>query len=139
MVCEGSHGPAQHQRIIESPSPSSNPTAFPRERSCAGFTDTTRTPIASRAFPKRGAGGVTASCLSPPSRLTTQPCRATGLWMCRTMEPKHTSICGKRRTDELMMKRHHASIYDSCQVGTLLHAAVQKGRDARDNSFHIRY
>jgi hypothetical protein len=37
-------------------------------------------------------------------------------------------------TDELMMKRHHAIIYDSCPVGTVLHAAVQKGRDARDNS-----
>jgi hypothetical protein len=33
-----------------------------------------------------------------------------------------------------MMKRHHAIIYDSCPVGTVLSAAVQKGRDARDNS-----
>jgi hypothetical protein len=37
-------------------------------------------------------------------------------------------------TDEIMMKRHHAIIYDSCPVGTVLHAAVQKGRDARGNS-----
>jgi hypothetical protein len=32
------------------------------------------------------------------------------------------------------MKRHHAIIYDSCPVGTVLHAAVQKGRDTRDKS-----
>ncbi len=37
------------------------------------------------------------------------------------------------RTHELM-KRHHAIIYDSCPIGTVLHAAVQKGRDARDKS-----
>jgi hypothetical protein len=34
------------------------------------------------------------------------------------------------RTDDLMMKRHHAIIYDSCPVGTVLDIAVQKGRDA---------
>jgi hypothetical protein len=32
------------------------------------------------------------------------------------------------------MKRHHAIIYDSCPIGTVLHVAVRKGRDARDNS-----
>jgi hypothetical protein len=32
------------------------------------------------------------------------------------------------------MKRHHAIIYNSCPVGSVLHAAVQKGRDARGNS-----
>jgi hypothetical protein len=39
----------------------------------------------------------------------------------------------KFRTVE-QMKRHHAIIYDSCPIGTVLHAAVQKGRDARDTS-----
>jgi glycoprotein-N-acetylgalactosamine 3-beta-galactosyltransferase len=37
------------------------------------------------------------------------------------------------RTQELM-KRHHAIIYNSCPVGSVLHTAVQKGRDARGNS-----
>jgi hypothetical protein len=37
-------------------------------------------------------------------------------------------------TDEIMMKRHHAIIYDSCPSGTVLHTAVQKGRDARGKS-----
>jgi hypothetical protein len=32
------------------------------------------------------------------------------------------------------MKRHHAIIYNSCPVGSVLHAAVQKGRDGRGNS-----
>jgi hypothetical protein len=36
-----------------------------------------------------------------------------------------------RSTDELMMKRHHAIIYDSCPNGTVLYAAVQEGREAR--------
>jgi hypothetical protein len=34
------------------------------------------------------------------------------------------------RTQELM-KRHHAMIYNSCPVGSVLHTAIQKGRDAR--------
>jgi hypothetical protein len=37
------------------------------------------------------------------------------------------------RSHELM-KRHHAIIYNSCPIGTILHTAVQKGRDARGNS-----
>jgi glycoprotein-N-acetylgalactosamine 3-beta-galactosyltransferase len=37
------------------------------------------------------------------------------------------------RTHELM-KRHHAIIYNSCPIGSVLHTAVQKGRDARGNS-----
>jgi hypothetical protein len=37
------------------------------------------------------------------------------------------------RTQELM-KRHHAIIYNSCPVGSVLHTAVQKGLDARGNS-----
>ena len=37
------------------------------------------------------------------------------------------------RTHEFM-KRHHATIYNSCPVGTVLHTAVQKIRDARGNS-----
>jgi hypothetical protein len=37
------------------------------------------------------------------------------------------------RTQELM-KRHHAIIYNSCPVGSVLHTAVQKGRDARGNT-----
>jgi hypothetical protein len=37
------------------------------------------------------------------------------------------------RAQELM-KRHHAIIYNSCPVGSVLHTAVQKGRDARGNS-----
>jgi hypothetical protein len=39
-----------------------------------------------------------------------------------------------RSTDALMMKRHHAIIYNSCPVGTVLYAAVQKGREGRGNS-----
>lgn len=33
-----------------------------------------------------------------------------------------------------LMKRHHAIIYNSCPVGTVLHTAIRKGRDARGNS-----
>jgi hypothetical protein len=42
-----------------------------------------------------------------------------------------------RGTDELAMKRHHAMIYDSCPVGTVVYAAVQKGLDARDKAFLV--
>jgi hypothetical protein len=45
-----------------------------------------------------------------------------------------SSIIFHLRSDELAMKRHHAIIYDSCPNGTVLHAAVQKGRYARGNS-----
>ncbi len=59
------------------------------------------------ALPKLGVGAVTGSCLSQPSRFTTQPPGATVPWMCRIMDQKNTATCGKRRGTFML-----AYIYD---------------------------
>jgi hypothetical protein len=55
-------------------------------------------------------------------------------WRTRADMVSESSVTFHGLNTKELMKRHHASIYNSCPVGTVLHAAVQKGRDARRNS-----